>query len=205
MRTLQRLRAHVARCGFSWGAAITTTGRRPPPHTITPKHPSPTTSHPQRAPPSRPAPYGAGVLRVRAVHLGAEQADAPGVAKELGGGLQHALPAGQVVLCITVKVPAEPGHAAPVLRVQPDIHPRAWGRDGARLQANRGLLNVPTWRPASPPGLTSIPEHRQPQAGQQEQEEAGALQRQPAPAVGFGGPHRDPVHRHVPPCGAAGL
>lgn len=74
-----------------------------------------------------PSAYSAGVPSVGAVDLRAEQAEAPGVAEELSGGFQHPLAAGEIILSITIKVAAESGHAAPVLRLQPDVDACAWG------------------------------------------------------------------------------
>lgn len=85
---------------------------------------------------------------VSTADLRTEQAEAPGVAEELGGGLQHPLPAGEIVLGVAVEVPTEPGHTAPVLRLQPHIHPRAW--DSTVLSTG-----VPQWhsQPRDPPGI----------------------------------------------------
>lgn len=125
--------------------------QRSPPTTITTQFP------PVPGPPS-PSPYGAGVPGISAVNLRAEQAEAPGVAEELGGGFQHPLPAGEVVLGVAVEVPAQPGHAAPVTRLQADVHPCAWrGTAGTlALAAHSGVASM---------ARSSAPEARHGMAG----------------------------------------
>lgn len=51
--------------------------------------------------------YRARVLKILAVDLRAEQADAPGVAKEICCGLHNALPAGEIVLSVPIEVPTQ--------------------------------------------------------------------------------------------------
>lgn len=128
------------------------------PHCFTPCC-CPHDNQPPRVPPRYTHPYSAGVPCGRAVHLRAEQADSPRVAEELGGGFQHALLAGQVILRVAVEVPAQPHHAAPVLRLQPDVHPRACttpvlGEPGA----------VPALGAASPRGCHIPKSHLRPTA-----------------------------------------
>lgn len=102
-------------------------GGRSPGGVVTPSDAGATRHH--RGCPRVPLPsaYGAGVPGVGAVDLRAEQAEAPGVAEELGGGFQHPLAAGEIVLGVAIKVAAESGHAAPVPRLQPDVDACTWG------------------------------------------------------------------------------
>lgn len=68
----------------------------------------------------------AGVTQVLLRDIRAGWANLPGVPKQLWCGLHYALPCGEVILCVSIKVPTQTTNPASQVGFQPHIHTHAF-------------------------------------------------------------------------------
>lgn len=70
--------------------------------------------------------HRAGVSEVLVCHVRAGGADLPGVSKQLSCRLLNALPRGEVILCIPIKVTTQAPNPTPQVGCQAHIHTHTW-------------------------------------------------------------------------------
>lgn len=75
----------------------------------------------------------AGVSQVLVCHVGAGRADLPGVSKQLRSGFHDALPRGEVVLRVAVKVATQASDSTPQVGCQAHIHTHTCRKRGDRV------------------------------------------------------------------------